>query len=448
MTTVAPLNALDAAFLELEEADPTAHMHIGTAMIFTGEPPDLDTVARHLDERLGALPLYRCRLSQRRTHGLSWPEWVEAPAFDIHHHLARAALPAPGAERELLAWLGDYWSHRLDRTRPLWEAVLLEGLADDRWAIVTKTHHCMIDGVASADAAQLLLDAEPEAPAWHAPPTEAVAQDGDRHRVRDAAAALVHLVAHSRSLAELVVRDELVGAPHTSLNRAIGERRRIGVFRAELEELRRVKGELGGTINDVVLTVVAGGLRRLLLERGEAPPPAGLRAMVPVSTRPQDHALAAGNRVTSLFVNLPVAEPDPLERHALTLAAAESLKQGGQAGAGSALVEAGGLLPPVLHATLARSLFATRLFNFTVTNVPGPRDRLYALGRPMTEVLGLVPLAAEHAIGIAVVSYAGAVTFTVNADYESVPDLDVLVRGLQLSLGELAAAGRVPAALP
>ena len=435
------LTPLDATFLELEQADPSAHMHIGAAMVFEGPAPPVEDVAAHLEQRLGVLPRYRRRLSEIRTHGLRWPEWAETPGFDVRHHIARAALPSPGDREQLHAWLGEYWSHRLDRTRPLWDAVVLEGLAEGRWALVTKTHHCMVDGVGSVDVGYLLLDPEPDAPGWKAP--EPVETDpGDHHRRR----ALAHLLdprrareyfERSKAVAEVLVRDELAAAPQTSINRRIGEHRRIGVVELGLAEVRALKNALGGTVNDVVLAVVAGGLRRLLLERGEAPPPNGLRAMVPVNVRADAEHFQLGNRISSLFVHLPVAEADPLSRYEQTLEEAEGLKAGHQATGSSTLVELAGLAPPAFHAVLARSLFATRLFNLTVTNVPGPTERYYAFGQPMTAVMGLVPIAAEHALGIAIVSYAGTMTFTVNADRDSVPDLEVFTAGMETTFGEL-----------
>ena len=435
------LTPLDATFLELEQCDPSAHMHIGAAMVFEGDPPSLEEVARHLEQRLGVLPLYRRRLSELATHGLEWPEWVETPGFDVRHHLRRAALPAPGREAELHEWLADYWSHRLDRSRPLWDAALLEGLAGGRWALVTKTHHCMVDGVGSVDVGHLLLDPEPDGSSWTAPDEEPL-PTADHHRMRSLARVLDprrtrEYFERSKAMAELLVRDELSAAPRTSLNRRIGERRRIGVARFELDAIRALKRELGGTVNDVALAIVTGGLRRLLLERGEAPPAQGLRAMVPVNRRGGDDHFQLGNKITSLFVHLPVAEPDPAERYARTMGEAEGLKAGNQAIGGSTLVEIAGLAPPVFHAVLARSLFATRLFNVTVTNVPGPRQCLYAFRQPMVDVVGLVPIAAEHALGVCIVSYDGRMTFTVNADYDSVPDLDVLTAGMETTFAEL-----------
>ena len=247
----------------------------------------------------------------------------------------------------------------------------------------------------------------------------------------------------ARSALAVIVRDELHAAPRTSLNVPIGTRRRFDVVRVPLADLKEIKNSLGGTINDVVLTVTASGLRALLQSRGEALPAAGLRAMVPMNVRAASEHLALGNRVSSLYVELPVAQADPVRRYHETVARSESLKSEGQQAAGTtAVIELAGLAPPVIHATMAQALYATRLFNVTITNVPGPQQTLYALGAPMREVYPLVPLAAEHAVGVAAVSYDGSVFFGVVADRDTVPDLDVLLSAMRASVEELLAAAR------
>ncbi len=451
------VSPLDATFLELEEADPSAHMHIGGVMIFDplpgGGTPAIDAVRELLLERLSAMPRFHQRLSEPTTGGLTWPSWVDDDAFDIASHVRRAALPAPGGEAELTEWAAEFWSHRLERTRPLWEMVLLEGLEDGRWALASKTHHCIVDGVGSVDVTHLLLDATPE-PTARPAPDGTPAADADGAGLAHLPAALLHglragveAVSHpaelaeiprrGRALADLLLRNEVRAAPHTSLNGPIGKQRRFAVADARLEDLKAIKRALGGTVNDVALAAVTGGLRAVLEARDETPPEAGLRAMVPVNVRGAAEQLALGNRITSLFVHLPVDEENALVRYARVLEDAERLKAGDQAMAGSTLVQLAGLAPPLLHTFLAQSLFATRLFNVTITNVPGPQMTLYAFGAPMRRVLGLVPLAAEHAVGVAILSYDGAVTFNVIADHDSVPDVDVIVAGIEETLEEL-----------
>jgi diacylglycerol O-acyltransferase / wax synthase len=460
------LTALDATFLELEQADDSALMHIGGALLFAPPPgggtPRIAKVREHLEQRLDMLPRYRQKLDVPRTGGLSWPSWERDQRFDIEAHVRHATLPSPGDEREFLDWISDFYSHRLDRSRPLWEMVLLDGLADGRWALVCKTHHCLVDGVGSVDAADLLLDAKPAplkpsaphcapvaasdeaSPGWlaHLAAPVGMVADAGLAAARGSAHALIHpreALERSRAVIDLLVRDELIAAPRSSLNVPIGTTRRIATVHVELEELKEVRSALGGKVNDVVLCAATGALRELLLARGEDPPSHGLRAMVPVNIRGEGDQGELGNKVSSLFVDLPVAEADPLRRYELVSAAVENRKAGGQAVAASALTGLTELAPPMLHASLARSLFAKRLFNITITNVPASPRRVYAFGAPMIDVVPIVPLAAEHALAIAVVSYAGGMTFGLYADRATVPDLDVLRDGIVTSLLELAA---------
>jgi diacylglycerol O-acyltransferase / wax synthase len=472
------LTALDATFLELEEADQSAHMHIGGVMVLEPQPgggaPPIELIHRDVEERLPDLPRYRQRLSEPRTGGLHWPTWELEPDFHVDRHVFAAGLPAPAGLAELREWAGEYYSQRLDRTKPLWEIAILE-LADGRWALVTKTHHCMIDGVGSVDMAQTLLDTQPERGPRLAASENGVPEPGGEPdsgglrglatrvarpglaiahaAVRTAQAGLraaesaVGTVTHpdrgrealhrSRALAELIVRDELVAAPHTSLNEPIGAKRTLSVLTVELDDLRAIKRSLGGTINDVVLAAAAGGLRRLLEHRGEEPPPGGLRAMVPMNLRTAGERLAMGNRISSLFVHLPVASADPARRYELQLEEAEGLKAGSQATGSTTLLNLSDHMPPVLHSFVARSLFATRLFNVTITNVPGPQFPLYYFGSKVEEIWPLVPIAAEHAVGLAVFSYDGKLFFCLNVDRDSCRDVDVLAEGISDSLGEL-----------
>jgi diacylglycerol O-acyltransferase len=481
------LSPLDATFLELEEADESAHMHIGGIMVFdpppSGNPPSREELCRHLERRLGQLPRYGQRLSEPHTGGLSWPEWEEDPEFDLSRHIGRAALPAPGGDEELREWSSGFFSQRLDRHRPLWEMALVEGLADGRWALAHKTHHCMVDGVGSVDVGHLLLDVTADV----APIPSSSEEDASGEQAGSPAGAgrapsasqptahgplgslarvwsglmpvetLVHTtqmgvygalhprdaLRSARAALAMIVREELRAAPHTSLNVPIGTRRDFAVLRCSLADLKEIKGSLGGTVNDVVLTITASGLRALLESRGEALPEAGLRAMVPVNVRLASEHLALGNRVSSLFVELPVMEAGLLQRYRETVTGSQSLKQDGQQAAGTAaVIELAGLAPPVIHATIAQALYATRLFNVTITNVPGPQQTLYAFGAPMREIHPVVPLAAEHAVGVAVVSYDDTMFFGVVADRDAVPDLEVMLHAMRDSLAELQALAR------
>jgi diacylglycerol O-acyltransferase / wax synthase len=452
------LTMLDTMFLELEQADPSAHMHIGAALIFdplpAGGAPSLDELRAHVRARVAALPRFTQRLSATSSGPLRWLTWHTLEAFDPDAHVHHATLPAPGDQAELNAWLADFWSHRLDRTRPLWEMVLVDGLEDGRWALATKTHHCLVDGVGSLDIGHLLLDAAPDAP-----PPEAVAlpaADGNGESqfwltpgiVARGARAGLGAARHPRTTlqslraaAELVVREQVIPAPHTSLNGPMSGTRDFTTVTFDLAEIKAIKDRLGGTVNDVVLALCAGGLRELLLSRGEEPAAGGLRAQVPVNIRSADREHALGNELTSLFVELPVGEADAQLRYQRVLERAEELKQGSQRIGGKTIVDVANLGPPLAGGLLARAMFGgTRMFNLTVTNVPGPQQRLFAFGAPLVEVLPLVPLFAGHSVGIAVVSYDGAVVFGINADRVAVPDLAVLAEGIGQSFAELLAS--------
>jgi diacylglycerol O-acyltransferase len=481
------VNALDATFLELEEADQSAHMHIGVVMIFEPRPdgrgaPSVAELSERLGRGLEELPRFRQRLSSPATGGLSWPDWEEDERFHFDNHVRAARLPQPGGDAELLEWAGEFFSERLDRTRPLWEMVVVDGLSDGRWALASKTHHCMVDGVGSVDIGQFVVDTEPDPDTASQPvslPTAPSAPDVPQPdsllgavsgaasgvarrtaeipvRVAKTAAGLIggtlglarhpergaEALRRSRALADVIVQDELIAAPRSSLNVPIGAKRRLALMRARLDDLKEVKRSLGGTVNDVVLAVATGGVRRLLVERGDPLPDQGLRAMVPVNIRAAGEELAMGNRITSLYVDLPIGVEDPLERYARQLESAEALKSGTQALGTTTLIDITEHAPPVIHSFLARALFATRLFNVTITNVPGPQIPLYAFGAPMTEAWPLVPLTADHAVGLAVASYDGGVFFMLNADRDSMPDLDLLADGMERTLEELLEAAR------
>jgi diacylglycerol O-acyltransferase len=461
------LTALDATFLELEQLDEGALMSIGGVMVFDPAPgraaPTVEEVCADLAGRLDQLPRYSQRLSSPRTGGFAWPHWTDDERFNVRNHVGHAALPAPGGDAELCDWTADFYSHRLDRTRPLWEMVLIEGLADGRWALAWKTHHCLVDGVGSVDVAHLLLDAEPDPG-----PRDSVAvldaDGGSGSLLRslvpqppepiaqvaqvgvNAARAGLHAALHprealvrSRSLADLIVHDELVGAPHSSLNVPIGSARRYAAVHFPLLAIKTITAKLGGSVNDVVLAACTSGLRTLLRERRESLPDHGLRAMVPMNLRAASEHLALGNRVSSLFVELPVAEPVAHVRLREIVARTTELKASGAAVGATAMLDLAALAPPAVHAAIARSLYATRLFNVTITNVPGPQLPLYAFGSALREVHPIVPLAAEHAVGMAIFSYNGLMTFGLIADSESMPDLGVLAHGIEQGIEELLA---------
>ena len=453
------LSMLDTMFLELEQFDESAHMHIGAALIFDplpgGGTPDFAEFRDYVRGRVGILPRFSQRLSGAHAGPLTWLTWEPAQEFDPDAHVHHATLPAPGGEAELREWLGEFWSHRLDRHRPLWEMTLLDGLEGGRWALATKTHHCLVDGVGSLDIADALLDASPEAAPLPLRPLpdgdEAVAEHGNGRfwlspglvlrGARAGVGAALHpreSLDHVRAAVELIVRDEVIGAPQSSLNGPMSGTRHYAAVRLDLADVKATKARLGGTVNDVVLALCAGGLRHLLLSRGDTLPEGDLRAQVPVNIRSEDQEHALGNELTSLFVELPVSEADPIARYRRVVERAEQLKAGSQRVGGKTIVDLADMGPPLAGGLLARSMFGgTRMFNLTITNVPGPRERLYAFGAPLVEILPLVPLFAEHTIGIAVVSYAGQMVFGLNADRMAAPDIAVLAEGIERSFAEL-----------
>ncbi len=463
------LTPLDAAFLELEDGDESSHMHVGWTLVFDPLPgegaPGVGEVVSLLRKRLDLMPHFRRRLSTPRVQPFTWPEWIEDPAFDVANHVRRATVPAPGGAEELLDLLGDLYSHRLDRTHPLWEFTLIDGLEGGRWALACKVHHCLVDGMSGALVTSLLLDTEPDPPTGSRGLLEALppAPEGDpgvgspltllgrgtkagiglaRHPDR-----LGGMFERSRSLADFIVHDELHSSPESSINEDIGATRRLAAVTVELEQLKEIKRSLGGTVNDVVLAACTGGLRRLLRSRGETPPAGGLRAQVPVSVREASQLLALGNKVSSLYVDLPVSARTPLSRYRKTMAATEQLKAGRRREGADTLVGIAALAPPLLHALAARLSFTPRAFNVTVTNVPGPQQPMYAFGAPVEEVIPLVPLFAGHSVGVAVVSYDGKLTFGVNADRATVTDLEELTEGIEESLAELLEIARPAAAV-
>lgn len=466
------LSPLDATFLELEQADRACHMHIGGVLIF--ESPNADSiptradVVRRLEPRLRRLDHFCERLSHTQVGGISWPRWIPESKLDLGAHISEVALPEPGSNDDLRRWAGEFYGRRLNRDRPLWEMAVVHGLEGGRWAIATKTHHSLVDGVGSVDLAHLLLEAEPDAVTdQHATldkhPEGADVVDGPAETIRSLARIALaparlgrealdlarrperarRTLRRAQAAARLVIEDELSAAPRTSINGPIGPERRLEVANVPIEDARTIGRKLGGTINDVVLAAATGGLRRLLISREEIPPERGLRAMVPVNLRQASEKLEIGNRISSLFVRLPVAIGDRGARYTAQLEEAESLKSSDQALGSSTIADLAGLAPPALHSFLARSLFATRLFNVTITNVPGPQATLYSLGSPLREVWPIVPLAADHGLALAVFSYDGRLFFCVNADPSSIPDAEVVREGIEreiAALSELAAS--------
>jgi WS/DGAT/MGAT family acyltransferase len=455
------LSALDAAFLQVEDA--TAHMHVGGVLLFDGDPPSYDDLALMIGGRLHRLPRYRQRLAWP-PGGLLRPSWVDDPRFDLAFHVRHAALPHPHGEPELSALAGRLFAQPLDRARPLWEVHLVDGVRGGRFALIAKIHHALADGVSGVDIAALLLDVDAHTGAdelgdrravrWAAPPPPSPAElvaGGTLEQAREGIKALRTLaggalrrpaetalaVAKAARDATDLVEARLDGAPPTPYNAPIGADRRYVWTRAPLDAVRAVKDRAGATVNDVVLAGVTGALRRHLLRAGEDVEGLVLKAMVPVSTRADDERGALGNRISSVYAPLPVGIADPRERLAAVMTGMAETKGSGQSAGAEAVVAAGDLAPPQVMGLVARQMASPRLFNLTVTNIPGPPVPLYLLGRRLTDVFPLVPLVREHGLGIAVMSYDGALDFGLLACADLVPDLGDLADDLHASLVEL-----------
>ena len=439
------LTRLDASFLYLEEPD--TPMHVGGVLILEALPGGVDALADLVEARLPLVPRYRQRVAVVPGH-LANPVWVDDPEFDIAYHVRRNGLPRPGSEAQLLDLVSRLTSRPLDRTRPLWEMYLVDGLSHGRVAVVTKTHPALVDGLSAIDIGQVLLDVEPEAPApepveWRPerPPTgtqllwdaldeyarrPSAIVDTARAAVTDVRATAGRLTGVAGGLLR-TARKTMLAAPPSPLNATAGRQRRVAVARAELDDIKKIRKAHGGTVNDVLLTVVTGSLREWLLSRGE-PVVAGtsVRALVPVSM--QDEDAVAGNRVSSYLVDLPVGEPNPRVRLTRLSYAMRGIALHGQSVGADSLIALTGFAPPTLHALGARAArgLSRRLFNLVVTNVPGPQFPLYAAGSRMLEVFPVVPLARGQGLSIGMTSYDGRVYFGLNADRDSVGDVDVL----------------------
>ncbi|MEU5697138.1 wax ester/triacylglycerol synthase family O-acyltransferase [Actinosynnema sp. NPDC020468] len=450
------LSALDASFLYLE--DSTTPMHVGGVAVFrrprTGF--DYDRLVDLIEQRLSLVPRYR----QKVVHvpgRLARPVWVDDPDFDVTYHVRRSALPKPGTDQQLHDLVARLMSRPLDHTRPLWEIYLVEGLARNRTAVITKTHQAVVDGVGAPEIGQVILDvsATPRPPVgslWMPQPepssfqlvADAVAEVVQRpgelvENVRSAAldtVATVRKVAGALGGLASAVRTAATPAPGSPLNVRISPQRRFAVARTRLDEFRAIRAKHGGTVNDGVLAVLSGALRNWLLSRGEVVSAhTTMRAMTPMSIR--DDGL--GSQVSAYLVDLPVGEPNPVVRLHHVSHALRAHRESGQSVGAATLVKFSGFAPPTLHALGARaaSSFSRRLFNVVVTNVPGPQVPLYAAGAKMIEMFPVVPLAKNQALSIGVTSYDGGVYFGLNADRDAMSDVDVLAAMVEESVEEL-----------
>lgn len=456
------LDPLDASFLYLEE--PGTPMHVGGVLVLEPPPGGIDALAALVEARLSLVPRYRQRVLEVPGH-LANPVWADDPDFDLAYHLRRNGLPRPGTEAQLLDLVSRLASRPLDRNRPLWEAYLIEGLTGGRVAVVTKTHPALVDGLSAIDIGQVLLDVDEHAPLpepieWHPAPAPGGAQlvvqafeeyarrpsallENARTAVTDLRTTGTRVAGTAAGLLR-AVRSTVLPAPHSPMNAPIGRQRRVAVARASLDDVKLVRKAHGGTVNDVLLTVVTGALREWLLSRGE--PVVGgtsIRALVPVSL--QDDEAQGANRVTSHLVDLPVGESNPRVRLTrLGYAMRGVARQGHRSATADSLIALTGFAPSTLHALGVRAArgLSRRLFNLVITNVPGPQVPLYAAGGRVLEVFPVVPLARGQGLSIGMTSYNGTVFFGFNADRDSVGDVDVLADLVEQEVGQLVESAR------
>ena len=451
------LSPLDDGFLLIERD--VQQMHVGSALLFAGPAPSYDDLLAYMASRLHDVPRYRQRV-QRVPFDLGRPVWVDDEFFNLAYHVRHTALPSPGAEEQLRTLGARIFSQRLDTSRPLWEMWLVEGLADGRWALLNKVHHAMIDGISGHDLLETLLDLEPgdgaipSARVWlpqPAPSTRDLLSDAAVVTVTrpvETVKASVSVFASSQAMQLAAGRavglarfGRKVARSESVLNGPIGPHRRWAWAHGSLEEVKAVKNALGGTVNDVVLAAISGGYRAFLTERGEDVAGLTIRTMVPVSVRKPDQKGTLGNQISAMFADLPVGVDDPVARLEAVTAQLEGLKRGGMALGVGSLIGAADFAPPMLVAVGSRvaARVPQRQVSTVTTNVPGPQQPLYLLGREMVDMVPYVPLGVEIRISIGIFSYSGQLTFGISADYDEVPDVDVLAAGIEASLAELVA---------
>jgi len=454
------LTPVDASFLHQE--GPVSHMHIGGLTIVEGPPPTMDEFLEQIRRRLHLVPRYRHKLAHTALDS-GRPVWVDDPSFNLEYHVRHTALPAPGGREQLQDLTARIFSQQLDRSKPLWEMWIIEGLEDNRFALITKTHHSLIDGIAGVDLATVLFDLSPDPPPvasdrrpWQPHPepgTVHLLAAGLQGALRTGVAlfegALSALAHPERALDRARESAEGIGeiiwaglnpAPETPLNVAIGPHRRFIALTNRLEDFKIVKNAFGGTVNDVVLTVVAGALRSFLISRGRRTEGVEMRALVPVSVRIEgEHG---GNRIVVMRGPLPVYISDPLNRLRFVSNAMDGLKESKQALGAEVIAGAQAFAPTTILAQASRLNFSTRLFNLIVTNVPGPQFPLYVLGREMLQAFPVAFLPENHALAIAIMSYNGQMNFGLLGDFDALPDIDSIAENISAELQTLISLAR------
>jgi WS/DGAT/MGAT family acyltransferase len=446
-------------------------MHVASVMVFEGPAPPYDELVEHIVSRLHLVPRYRQRLAFV-PFGQGRPVWADDPHFNARYHIRHTGLPRPEDETELKQLAGRIFSQRLDRSKPLWEIWLVQHMADERFAVIAKTHHALVDGISGVDITTVLFDASPEPSGTSRPmvPWTPRPLPGPAKLLADA------LVERSTVPGEMLrgaravlrrprrafehIKDTVVGvgattlaginapAPPSPLNVDITAHRRYTWIDADLAQFKAIKNSLGGTLNDVVLAAVSLALGHHMRVQGYETEGLVLKAMVPVSVRGEvdrNAPPALGNRVAAMWAPLPVGVVDPVECLAQVRLEMDGLKQSSQAVGAEALTNLAGFAPPTILSQAARLQARQRFFNLVVTNVPGPQFPLYLLGRRLKALYPVVPLARRQALGIAVMSYDGHLGFGLLADYDALPELETIARELERSIAALAAAAGVGA---
>ncbi|MEZ5186444.1 MAG: wax ester/triacylglycerol synthase family O-acyltransferase [Candidatus Nanopelagicales bacterium] len=451
------LSPLDTTFLLLErDGQP---MHIGGLMVFEGPAPTYEQLCEYLDSRLDQVPRYRQKIQSVPLH-IGQPVWVDDDNFELEFHVRHTAVPKPGKAEQLERLASRLLSQRVDLERPLWEIWLVEGLANRRWALINKAHHAMIDGLSGHDIMEVILDPDPDGrdnppSSWApepSPGTVGLVTDAMIDSVRrpgEHLGRIVSRVANPRELAEHVairtVGSKSVGgrllSTESTLGGPIGPHRRWGWVEGDLATIKAVKNAFGGTVNDVILTAVTGGFRALLESREIDTRPLQIQSMIPVSTRaPGD--TSGGNEVSAMFAQLPIGVEDPVDRlHAMTRQM-DRVKRSGAPLTVDSIIGLADFVPPMLFAAAGRvaGQINLRAFDTVTTNVPGPQNPLYLLGRQLSTLIPFVPLGPGIRISTAIVSYNGTINFGVTADYDTVRDLPVFLEGLRSTLDELGKA--------
>lgn len=463
------LTPLAASFLEVEDVDETASLAIGSFAVFEGPAPDFEDFLSSIRGRLVLIPRYRQKVL-RVPLDLVAPAWVDDPDFDLRWHVRSTALPTPGGDEEIARLLSRVMSHRMDRSRPLWEYWFCEGLSDGRWGLLSKLHHSMVDGVSGTDLYRLMLDPSPDPPS--AIPDEWQPQDPPSAVALVASTALelctspvraalagARALGAPRRLARTALTSAqglltLAGAGRplysTTLTGQLDGSRRYAWTTCSLTELAAVRRTFGVSVNDVALAAVSGGFRLLLQSRGEVPDAHAVRTLVPVSTRASGEESITDNRVSLMLPYLPVDHANPVERLAVVRDRIRALRGRHEPEAGAtvtALAGYGSFAPVAWGIRLGVRYPQSQIATVT-TNVPGPREPLYALGRALVTVLPYVPIADRVRIGVAVFSYLDTLVFGLTGDYEGARDLDVLAAAISTSAAELVAAAHREAPAP